>query len=78
MDTLRYNEKEIERVARKAFEIARVRRKKVTSVDKANVLDTSRLWRQVVHALSKEYPDVTVEDMLVDNCAMQLVNNPAG
>ena len=77
VDTLRYNEKEIERVARKAFEIARVRRKKVTSVDKANVLDTSRLWRQVVHALSKEYPDVTVEDMLVDNCAMQLVNNPA-
>lgn len=77
VDTLRYNEKEIERVARKAFEIARIRRKKVTSVDKANVLDTSRLWRQVVHALSKEYPDVTVEDMLVDNCAMQLVNNPA-
>ena len=77
MDTLRYSEKEIERVARKAFEIARVRRKKVTSVDKANVLDTSRLWRQVVHALSNEYPDVTVEDMLVDNCAMQLVHNPA-
>lgn len=75
-DTLRYNETEIHRVARTAFETARRRRHKVTSVDKANVLDTSRLWRQVVHETAEAYPDVTLEDMLVDNCAMQLVRNP--
>ena len=76
IDTLTYNEKEIERIARKAFEIAGKRRKKVTSVDKANVLDSSRLWRSVVEEVAKEYPQITLEHMLVDNCAMQLVKNP--
>ena len=76
-DTLTYSEKEIRRIAIKAFEIAMKRRKKVTSVDKANVLDSSRLWRAVVNEVSKDYPDVTVEHMLVDNCAMQLVKDPA-
>ncbi len=76
VDTLIYNEKEIERIARCAFEIARKRRKKVCSVDKANVLDSSRLWRQVTHEVAKEYPDVELTDMLVDNCAMQIVKNP--
>lgn len=76
VDTLKYNEKEIRRIAVKAFEIARKRRKKVTSVDKANVLDTSRLWRRIVHEVAADYPDVQVEDMLVDNCAMQLVKDP--
>ena len=76
VDTLVYSETEIRRVAVKAFEIAMKRRKKVTSVDKANVLDSSRLWRKVVAETAKDYPEVIVENMLVDNCAMQLVMNP--
>lgn len=75
-DTLTYNENEIRRIAIKAFEIAMKRRKKVTSVDKANVLDSSRLWREVVNEVAKNYPEVILEHMLVDNCAMQLVKDP--
>ena len=75
-DTLTYNEKEIRRIAVKAFDIAMKRRKKVTSVDKANVLDSSRLWRKVVEEVAKDYPPVELSHMLVDNCAMQLVMNP--
>ncbi|MCM1127503.1 MAG: 3-isopropylmalate dehydrogenase [Lachnospiraceae bacterium] len=77
VDTLSYDENEIRRAAKKGFDIAMKRRKKVTSVDKANVLDSSRLWRKVVEEVAKDYPEVTLEHMLVDNCAMQLVKDPA-
>ncbi|MBQ2981752.1 MAG: 3-isopropylmalate dehydrogenase [Lachnospiraceae bacterium] len=77
VDTLTYNEEEIRRIAIKAFDIARKRGSKVTSVDKANVLDSSRLWQKVVNEVASGYEDVTLEHMLVDNCAMQLVKNPA-
>ena len=77
IDTLTYNENEIRRIAKRGFDIAMKRRKKVTSVDKANVLDSSRLWRKVVEEVAKDYPEVTLEHMLVDNCAMQLVKDPA-
>ena len=76
VDTLVYNENEIRRVAKVAFDIASKRRKKVISVDKANVLDSSRLWRNVVEEVAKDYKDITLEHMLVDNAAMQLVMNP--
>ena len=77
-DTLEYREYEVERIARQAFEAARKRRGKVTSVDKANVLETSRMWREIVHRIGEqEYPDVQIEDLLVDNTAMQLINRPA-
>lgn len=75
-DTLTYNEEEIRRIAKRAFDIAMKRRKKVTSVDKANVLDSSRLWRRVTEEVAKDYPEVALEHMLVDNCAMQLVKDP--
>ena len=75
-DLMAYSEKEIERIGRRAFEMARLRRKKVASVDKANVLETSRLWRSVMHRLAEEYSDVEYSDVLVDNCAMQLVRDP--
>ena len=75
-DELTYNENEIRRIAKRAFEIAMKRRKKVISVDKANVLDSSRLWRKIVEEVAKEYPEVALEHMLVDNCAMQLVKDP--
>ncbi len=77
VNTMVYTRKEIARVARFAFNLASKRRKKLTSVDKSNVLETSQLWRKVVTDISKDYPDVKLEHMLVDNCAMQLVSNPS-
>ena len=77
VDTLRYSQQEIERVLRVGFELARGRKKKLASVDKANVLETSRLWRQVATELGPEYPDVELEHVLVDTCAMQLVQRPS-
>ncbi len=76
VDTMPYDENEIKRIARWAFDVAMKRNKRVCSVDKANVLDTSRLWRQVVKEVSAEYPEVELTDMLVDNCAMQMVKDP--
>jgi 3-isopropylmalate dehydrogenase len=78
VDTLEYSEVEIRRIVKMAFEIADGRRKKVTSVDKANVLESSRLWRQVTAEVSRDFPDITLENMLVDTAAMRLVSNPAG
>ena len=76
-DVLVYSEKEIERIGRIGFETARKRRGKLTSVEKSNVLDSSRLWRKVMHRLAADYPDVKLSDMLVDNCAMQIVKDPS-
>ena len=77
IDELTYTESEIERIGRIGFETARKRSKKLCSVEKSNVLDSSRLWKKVMHSLAAEYPDVELSDMLVDNCAMQIVKNPA-
>ncbi len=77
VDTLRYTEQEIERIVRVGFELARGRRKRLTSVDKANVMESSRLWREVAAEVSADYPDVDLEHMLADNVAMQLIRNPA-
>ena len=76
-DVLKYSEAEIERIGRIGFETARKRNKKLCSVEKSNVLDSSRLWKKVMHRIASEYPDVELSDMLVDNCAMQIVKNPA-
>ena len=76
-DTMEYHPRQVERIARRAFELARSRRRKLTSVDKANVLETSRMWRRVVDEVGAGYSDVEVEHMLVDNAAMQLASNPA-
>lgn len=77
VDILSYNEKEIERIGRIGFETARKRGKRLCSVEKSNVLDSSRLWKKVMHSLASEYPDVELSDMLVDNCAMQIVKDPS-
>ena len=77
IDILTYKEEEIERIGRIGFETARKRNKKLCSVEKSNVLDSSRLWKKVMHKLADEYPDVELSDMLVDNCAMQIVKNPS-
>jgi len=77
VDTCVYSVPEVERIVRQAFEIARKRRKKLASVDKANVLETSRLWRETVNRIAPEYPDVELEHILVDNCAMQLLRRPS-
>lgn len=77
IDVLRYSESEIERIGRIGFETAQKRKKKLCSVEKSNVLDSSRLWKKVMHRLAEEYPDVELSDMLVDNCAMQIVKDPA-
>jgi len=76
VNTMTYTRSEIERVARMAFRLAQARRKKVTSVDKSNVLENSQLWRRVVTEVAREFPDVALDHMLVDNCAMQLILNP--
>lgn len=76
-DTETYSVKEVRRIGKVAFDLARLRHGHVTSIDKANVMESSRLWRETIHALAKEYPDVPCRDMLVDNAAMQLVQNPA-
>ena len=77
VDVLKYSEREIERIGRIGFETAARRRRKLCSVEKSNVLDSSRLWKKVMHRLSAEYPDVELSDMLVDNCAMQIVRDPS-
>lgn len=77
INTMSYSEPEIERIARVAFDLARLRRRKVTSVDKANVLESSKLWREVVIRVATDYPDVTLEHQYVDSCAMALVSRPA-
>lgn len=77
VDTMRYRESEVRRVVKLAFELARGRRKKVTSVDKANVLASSRLWREITHEVAVDYPDVELEDILVDACAMYLISRPS-
>lgn len=76
VDSMVYSEQEIERIVRVGFELARTRRKKLVSVDKANVLESSRLWRQVAIEVAEKYPDVELEHMLVDSCAMRLIQNP--
>lgn len=76
-DDMRYHDYEIERIIRVAFDMAKKRSGKISSVDKANVLDTSRLWRKIAHSISEENPDVQYNDVLVDNCAMQLVRDPS-
>ncbi len=76
VDTMAYSEQEIERIVRVGFELARTRKKKLISVDKANVLETSRLWRQVIMEMAPQYPDIGLEHMLVDSCAMRLIQNP--
>src|SRR6266568_2546642 len=77
INTMAYTSREIERIARTGFEVARKRRKRLASVDKANVLVVSQLWREVVTRVARDYPDVTLEHVLVDNCAMALVHRPA-
>src|SRR5439155_1027600 len=76
INTMAYTSREVERIARIGFDVARKRRKRLTSVDKVNVLVVSQLWREVVTRVGREYPDVTLEHVLVDNCAMALVQRP--